>query len=172
VARRGKLKGCTIPVADLSPESALETQTQAAAAAALPRNIRWKADQSADARRKNAKRRAKRDERAAETRATPCANNSPTQENAISPYPLDRNQVVEGDLWDRVTDASPQSQSSPSEVDMTDGVIEEVVDLARVPVPVAHGAIQPWIAPLSPQARMLMSHCMYPLFSTRARVSY
>jgi hypothetical protein len=161
VARRGKLKGCTIPVADLSPESALETQAQAAAAAAHPRNIRWKADQSADARRKNAKRRAKRDEGVTETRATPCANNSPTHDDPISPYPLDGNHFVEGDLWDRLTDTSPQPQSILSEVDLTDEAVEEVVDLARAPAPVVYGAIQPWIAPLSPQARMLMSHCMY-----------
>lgn len=156
-------------MADLSPESAFETQTQAAAA--VPRNIRWKADQSGDATRKNAKRRTKRDVKVTETRATPCANNSPTHEDPITPYPLDSNQVEEGDLWDHVTDASAQPQSSLSEVDLTDEAIEEVVDLARVSVPVAHGAIQPWIAPLSPQARMLMSHCMYSFSSTRVSVS-
>lgn len=41
IAKRGRWKGCPIPVADVSPESALERQRQAERS--VPRRIRWRA---------------------------------------------------------------------------------------------------------------------------------
>ncbi|KAJ5967562.1 hypothetical protein N7501_003810 [Penicillium viridicatum] len=52
VTQRGRLKGCTIPVADPSPEPALEGN---APATLIPRKIRWKNDQVARTTRKNVK---------------------------------------------------------------------------------------------------------------------
>ena len=144
MARRGKLKGCIIPVADVSPEAALETQTQVAAA--VPRTIRWKTDQLGSARRKKAKRRAKRDEGRTLTPAGPRAKESAIDTDANISSELDRFNVE--------NDTQVQYQLCLDEAQPT-----ETMDLALAPVSVSPGPIHPWIAPLSPQSRMLMSHC-------------
>jgi hypothetical protein len=141
------LKGCTIPVADVSPESAFETQTQAAAA--VPRNIRWKINQLGNLKRKSAKRRARAREADTETRATQSDNDPAIQAGTTSSSALDGAQIVLG---------YPREALNPDEaIDQS-----EDLALALAPVPTSPGSIQPWIAPLSSQARMLMSHCNYP----------
>lgn len=142
------MKGCTIPVADISPESAFGTQTQAAAT--VPRNIRWKSDQPGNARRKNAKRRARAHEGVTETRATQADKDPANQASDTSPITTDGSKLVPG--------------YSRHLIDSIDEVIDQSDDLALAlaPVPTSPGPIHPWIAPLSPQARMLMSHCKYP----------
>lgn len=152
VARRGKLKGCVIPVADVSPEAALETQTQVAAA--VPRTIRWKTDQSRGTRRKKAKRRAKRDEGRAQTPAAPRAKESAIDTDASISSELDRHNVKDG--W---FNTQVQSQLLLGEAQPIDEPTEQTTDLALARVSVSPGPIHPWIAPLSPQSRMLMSHC-------------
>lgn len=52
-----------------------------------------------------------------------------------------------------------QSQLRLGEAQPTDEPTEQTMDLDLVPVSVSPGPIHPWIAPLSPQSRMLMSHC-------------
>jgi hypothetical protein len=94
-----------------------------------------------------------------ETRSSLHANNSLTPADTIASIKLDRNQVVDDYLGDQFIDTRVRSQLALAEVDLNDEVIGQVVDLTLAPVAVSHGPIQPWIAPLSPQARMLMSHC-------------
>lgn len=146
-------------MADLSPEAALETQTQAAAAAAVPRTIRWKSDQLGDARRKSAKRRAKKDEGETETRATPCAGDPPAQDDTISPFAVVVHPVALGYPKKRLADTRSQCQLILSQVESIDEAPEQAVEMALAPVSSSPGPIYPWIAPLSPQCRMLMSHC-------------
>ncbi len=143
------MKGCIIPVADVSPEAALETQTQVAAA--VPRTIRWKTDQLGGARRKKAKRRAKRDEGRTLTPAGPRAKESAIDTDANISSELGRFNVE--------NDTQVQYQLCLDEAQPTDEPTEQTMDLALAPVSFSPGPIHPWIAPLSPQSRMLMSHC-------------
>lgn len=152
MARRGKLKGCAIPVADVSPEAALATQTQAAAA--VPRTIRWKTDQLGNARRKKAQRRAKRDEGSTETPAIPRVKDSAIDTDTITPSKIDKRNVENGCF-----NTQEQSQLLLGEAQPIDEPTEQTMNLALVPVSASPEPIYPWIAPLSPQSRMLMSHC-------------
>lgn len=158
MARRGKLKGCIIPVADVSPEAALENQTQVAAA--VPRTIRWKTDQPGNARHKKAKRRAKRDEGSTETPAIPRVKDSAIDTDTITSSNIDRHNVENG-----CSNTQAQSQLLLDEAQPIDEPSEATKHLALVPVSASPGPIYPWIAPLSPQSRMLMSHCKYSSLS-------
>ncbi|KAJ5308386.1 hypothetical protein N7476_009042 [Penicillium atrosanguineum] len=131
VAQRGRLKGCTIPVADPSPGPALEAHTQAAAS--VPCKIRWKNDQPVNTPRKNAKRVAAANAAGSNTRQ---AINIPTPSNG---------------------DAIPACAETLDQND-TDDIDEQInrpSEKASVP---AAGTIHPWLAPLNSQTRMLMSH--------------
>lgn len=137
VAQRGKLKGCVVPVLDASPESAIEAQSQAENAA--PLKIRWKNDPPMRARRKTARRLGKA------SSVNPGSFNGTSDAAALT---------HEGTLAGRKEglkgrDATNERLDCPFE-----GTL----------VKASAGPLA-WIAPLNPQARMLMSHCSPPFHS-------
>ncbi|KAJ5683488.1 hypothetical protein N7462_006653 [Penicillium macrosclerotiorum] len=155
VARRGKLKGCTIPVASVSPEAALERQVWVANCS--PRQIRWKNDAPVRRSRKNATRTPKRD-----------AENSQGQlglSDSITPDQV-RGALALADRTSGAGAAEP-GQPSPPRIIACSNIAgdfgyaqnsrEDVCDRDLEPQWCIR--IDPWVAPLSPRARMFMSHC-------------
>ena len=138
VARRGKLKDCKIPEVGGDESICLPTRTPFSA-------VRWKNEMR------------QRTERAAKTKR---------QQVQSTAAELQESSQAQEELDGLSTDQLPATQTSPNisvGPDKSSGVYDDVEEIMRFEdsmlrqCPVYIG-VQPWLAPLSSEARMLFSH--------------